>query len=197
MGGERSPGGPRAGPPPSSPGAPGDEPMQAPLYAVTLWPHRSLSAGGTRAFMRFLLGCILVFIVMIAAAPGVPTLPGGGTVLLIATAPFFALTLGMVWLAFRSNNRDARQTERLELFADRLRVERIPARGRPAVWEATPHWVRVILRTDRTAENRLLLLVSGKGVELGRFLSPGERQALAAEIETALSSLRAGALRPT
>jgi uncharacterized membrane protein len=62
-------------------------------------------------------------------------------------------------------------------------VEVIPAPGELPVFSAHPHWVRLI-----TDDERVRLASSGRQVEVGSFLAPAERQALAETLEGLLAA---------
>lgn len=62
-------------------------------------------------------------------------------------------------------------------------VEVIPAPGQSPVFSAHPHWVRLI-----ADERRVRLASSGRQVEVGGFLAPAERQALAQKLEGLLAA---------
>ena len=59
----------------------------------------------------------------------------------------------------------------------------IPAAGGPAAFRAHPHWVRMVVE-----EERVLLVSSGKWVEVGSFLAPVERRELAVTLEGLLAA---------
>ena len=67
-------------------------------------------------------------------------------------------------------------------------VRREP-RGRVRRWHANPFWVRLRLREDAHVEKYLTLEGNGREIELGAFLSPGEREALHGELSAALRRL--------
>ena len=153
-----------------------------PLWEVALWPHRSMTRSGFRWFM-----------VALAAGLSVPLLAIGGTPAALGLAPFLLLALGLVWWAIRANDRArARCGERVRLWADALAVEHRTSRGRVLRWSANPFWVRVELRDARAMDNYLTLSGGGRVIELGAFLSPEERAALAEELRAALAAVAAG-----
>ena len=82
--------------------------------------------------------------------------------------------------------------ERLTLWRDEMRVERREPDGRVLRWQADPMRVRLRLHKEAKVEDYLTLAGGGREIELGAFLSPEERVALADEIEAALTR----ALRP-
>lgn len=159
--------------------APAVSRQDAPLYRVTLWPHRSLSGRGFVGVMAFagaMLSLPLVAIGMVEAAFGL--------------APFLAGALGALGYAIHRSNRDGRLTEELRLWPDLIAVERREPRGRVLRWQANPYWVSVKLHPDGRPENYLTLKGSGREIELGAFLSPEERVELADELEDALAKAR-------
>lgn len=182
----------RDAPPPRSPaGAPGSGPGLGPglgpsgsLMSLTLWPHRSLPP-------RQLIGVVAVML----AGFSLPMagLLGGAAFWVVAAFDLatLALLVGLIGLTYRSG----RVCERLDLWPDRLRVERVDPNGRRRVWEAHPHWVRIELHDTPRISDYLVLTSSGRAVELGAFLTPEERRALAYTIRAGLSdAARAAAL---
>lgn len=146
-----------------------------PLYRVTLWPNRSL----TPRMRRGMLG-------IVAAGAAVPLLALTGTSVFWVLAPFAALPVLLLWAGFRRNDRDGRLTERLVVWRDEVRVERREPGGRVLRWTAEPLHLRLRLH-DTPIESYLTLKGMGREIELGAFLSPEERVALAAEIEAAVT----------
>jgi uncharacterized membrane protein len=147
------------------------------LEAV-LHPYRSLPRRG--------------FIVLMAALAGA-SLVAGVICITVGAWPifgFFGLDVALVYLAFRASYRSARQHEHLRLTAASLTVEQVSARGVRRRWRFEPYWIRVIFKeADET--NSLALASHGRTLLLGRFLAPGERRDLAAQIESALARWRA------
>jgi uncharacterized membrane protein len=149
----------------------------APALRLLLWPHRSLPAQGFVAFIG--VTCALIALPLIAVL---------GTPVLWGMLPFFALTVGGLWLALRRNYADGRMTEEFNLWSDRVTLVRTTPRGQRLNWEANPYWVRVALRENGgPVENYLTLQGGGREVEIGAFLSPEERLSLRETLERALS----------
>jgi uncharacterized membrane protein len=153
----------------------------APILALTLWPHRSLSRRG----FRIVLG-------IVAAGLAVPLVPLAGTSAAWGLAPFLLAALGALWLAIRRSYADGRLTEELRLWPDLITVERREPRGAVRRWHANPHWVRLRLFENARIEKYLTLTGNGREIELGAFLSPEEREALYRDLHRALGALRAG-----
>ena len=153
-----------------------------PLWEIALWPHRSLTRKGFRTVM-----------VVLAAGLSIPLAAAWGTPAAMGLAPFLLLALALLWWAIRHNDRArARCGERVRLWADALAVEHCTPRGRVLRWAANPYWVRVDLKDAPKMEKYLTLSGGGRVIELGAFLSPDERAALAEELRAALSAVAAG-----
>lgn len=152
-----------------------------PVYDVTLWPNQSLTRRG-------------YLIAMAAAGAGLalPLIGLAGTKAFWPLAAFLVLPLMALHYAFRRNARALRIEERLQVWPDEVRVQRREPDGRVLRWQAEPMRVRLRLHKDARVEDYLTLSGGGREIELGAFLSPEERVALAGEIEAALTR----ALRP-
>jgi uncharacterized membrane protein len=154
-----------------------------PLYAVTLWPHRSMTRAGFRGFMAALAGGLCI-----------PLVASWGTPVAWFLAPFLLASLALVWAFLRLNDRARRLTEELRLWPDLIAVERREPGGRVLRWRANPFWVRLDVRDTPSVPRYLTLAGGGRTIELGAFLTPDEREALAAALRAALG--RAVAARP-
>jgi uncharacterized membrane protein len=143
-------------------------------------PHRSL---GDRGFALFITATACLLALPILALLGTPAL----WVILV----FVLAALAAIWLALRRNQRDLALTETLTLSRDEARLTRRAPDGSEQVWMANPHWVRVILYpTEGPVPDYLTLKGGDREVELGAFLTPEERRALAGELRTELARLR-------
>lgn len=152
-----------------------------PLYEVTLWPNRSLSPEGFRNLMLFS-----------ATACAIPLMAFLGSRALWIMLPIVALPVWLLWWFLRRNYRDGWLTETLRLWPDLVTVDRREPSGRVLHWEANPYWVRATLHRDARLENYLTLKGGGREIELGAFLSPGERAGLYEDLSTALARARRG-----
>jgi uncharacterized membrane protein len=147
---------------------------------LVLWPHRSLPR---RGFAFFILGTCLLALLPMLAVLGTPVLWG--------VLPFFALAIGGLWLAFGRNYRDAELHEVLTLSREGLNLRRVDTRGAMRDWSAEPYWVKLELHeAGGPVPQYLTLAGGGRVVELGAFLSPDERVALAADLRARLAALR-------
>lgn len=151
----------------------------APVWSVTLWPHRSLSPEG----FRWLMG-------LSAAAMAFPILALAGTPAAPALAPYAAVALFALWAFMKLSYRSGRVTEVLRLWPDAIAVERREPWGRIRRWSANPYWVDVDLSDTTRIQRYLTLSGSGRRIELGAFLTPEERADLADELKHRIAHLR-------
>ncbi|HUF86971.1 MAG TPA: DUF2244 domain-containing protein [Thermohalobaculum sp.] len=147
-----------------------------PVYRALIWPNRPLGLRGK----RLALG-------VAGAGLALPLLAVLGTPVFWGLAPFLAGALGLLWLGLRRSEFDGRLVEEVALWRDEMRVERREPAGRVLRWSADPFHVRLTLHAQGRVENYLTLGGGGREIELGAFLSPEERVALAAELEAALT----------
>jgi len=160
------------------PAAGPDQP--GPAARLRLWPHRSLGARG-----------FAVFIAVTAALAALPLLAVLGTVAMWALLPFMLGTLALIWAALRRSQRDGALVEVLTLARDGVHLRREEPDGTRRDWQANPYWVRAILHDEGgPVANYVTLRGGGREVEIGAFLSPGERARLHGELRDRLAALR-------
>ena len=152
-----------------------------PVLALVLWPHRSLSRNG-----------FAWFIGVTAAGLALPLVPLMGSLVGWGLLPFLSAALVAVYAAIQRSYRDGRLTEELRLWPDLITVERREPKGRVRRWHANPFWVQLGLFEDARIEKYLTLKGNGREIELGAFLTPGERVRLHGELARALAAVRAG-----
>ncbi|HWI25367.1 MAG TPA: DUF2244 domain-containing protein [Stellaceae bacterium] len=148
-------------------------------YNAVLRPHRSMPPRGFAVMMMLIAGvsfCVSLFFVLHGAWP---------------VTPFFGLDVLLVWLAFRLNYRQARQSEELRLTEDSLTVDRISIYGERKRWQFQPFWLRVRFEEEDEHTNRLVLTSHGRSVVVGSFLGPEERRGVARGLTQALARWRA------
>ncbi|MEM6973029.1 MAG: DUF2244 domain-containing protein [Pseudomonadota bacterium] len=147
----------------------------APAWSVELWPNRSLTAVGRKRVLWIMAGGFCVPLAPIALTP----------VVWIPLA-FALVVLCAVAFALRLNSDEARLIERVTLWPDEMRVERIEPKGKRLRWSADPYFVRLHVHSEARLENYLTLTGGTREIELGAFLAPDERVQLAEELEAAI-----------
>lgn len=155
-----------------------------PILRLTLWPNRSMSRAGS----GWLLG-------LAAAGLSAPLFGLAGTRAAWGMLPFLVGALLLLYWAVRRSYLDGRLTEELRLWPDLITVVRREPRGQVRRWHANPFWVRIRLHEDARIEKYLTLEGNGRCIELGAFLSPGEREVLHRDLVRALADLRAAPAR--
>ncbi len=97
--------------------------------------------------------------------------------------PFMGLDVALLAWAFRASTKAAERAEHVVVTPGLLRIER-----RPSMQETrlNPYWVRV------QSGDRLMLWSHGKGVRIGTFLPPPERESFAERLKSALHAARFG-----
>ena len=105
--------------------------------------------------------------------------------------PFSGLEVLAVALAFYLVLRDGERREVIRITADSLVIET----GKQAIedrLEFNRFWVRVELRSSRYRyhPSRLVVAAQGQTIELGRFLTEGERKTFARTLINALAKNR-------
>jgi uncharacterized membrane protein len=154
--------------------------QEAPLFAATLKPHRSLGRTGFLVVMGVL--CAVSF----AAGIAFTTL-GAWPVL-----GFFGLDVLLVYLAFHLSYRAGRMIERIEVDRERLTLVRVHPSGARENFEFQTYWVRVLDGLDAQGRDDLRLASHGRSVSFAAFLSPQERQSFAKTLSAAIHDARRG-----
>lgn len=150
-------------------------------FRAVLVPHRSLSARGFVILMSF-VGVVSFIAGIFFLAKGAWPVMG-----------FFGLDALAIYIAFKLNYRAARRSETVEINASDLIVTRTnPSGDREQVFTLNPYWARVHLAQRPDGANRLYLRSHGRAYPIGAFLTDDERRDLAAALDRALASLRAG-----
>jgi uncharacterized membrane protein len=157
------------------------EGFDAPLFDQRLQPHRSL---GPRGFRFLMLGCCAV-----STLYSLPFYLMGAW----PVVGFLGLDVLLLYIAFRANFRAARAYELLRLTSLELLFARISSRGERKEWRFNPVWVRFErVEHEEFGTQRLALVSRGRSVEVGRFLGPDQKAALAKSFSAALAKARRG-----
>lgn len=150
---------------------------------LRLWPFRSLTPQGHVWFIAVTAGLLLLPLLAVLGSPA-----------LWGLLPFILIVLWAMMTALRRSERRCDIREVLVLTASRALLTRSDPGRQSRTWQANPYWIRVALHDDGPVEE-YLTLSSGRAdevtVELGAFLSPPERVALAAELRQVLARLKA------
>lgn len=157
------------------------EAFERKIYEARLKPHRSLSP---RAFTVFILGFCVAQVIL-----ALPFLVMGAW----PVAGFMGLDALALYVAFRISFRSARAYETLDLTSLELVHAKIGVRGHRREWRFNPSWVRLEEEThEEFGVQRLALASRGERVEIGAFLGPGQKAALARDLREALCAARRG-----
>ena len=153
---------------------------QSRVQQLHLWPYRSLPK---RGFVWFIGGT--------SALIAVPLIPFLGNPVFWGLLPFLVLTIAGVWLALNRSYQDGAIFEQLTLWPDRIALVRHNPRGPRQEWEANPFWVSVqCYPTEGPVPCYITLKGAGREVEIGAFLSEGERSSLRGQLEHHLALAR-------
>jgi uncharacterized membrane protein len=148
-------------------------------FEVMLQPHRSLSPRG--------FWLLMTVISTICFSAGMAFMALGAW----PVFGFLGLDVLAIYIAFRLNYRRARLFETVRLLADALEVRRVHPNGRVEAWTLAPNWLSVEVEGFQGSNRGAVRLRShGRELRIGRFLSPDERQGLAAALRAALCRWR-------
>lgn len=150
----------------------------APYFDLVLTPNRSLD----RRHARWLVLAIGVFMLL----TGVRMLLLGAWPVI----PFLVIDVALVVWAFRASYRSGRGFESLRLDEDDLVVRRRSPDGRERSIRLEPSAAVARLEPLAMRQNRLWLTARDQRVAVGRFLSPGEREAIYEVIAEGLERFR-------
>jgi uncharacterized membrane protein len=155
-----------------------EAPKERPIFEALLYPHRSLGRQGYTILMAGTAAIVFLY---------------GMVFLVIGAWPIFGFLGGewlLFWILFRKHHRGDDRGERIRLYADHLLFERTDPRGGRTTERLQPYWLNVILERAGEPDNALYLRSHGRSIEVGAFLSPGERRDLAAELRAVLDRHR-------
>lgn len=147
------------------------------LFDAVIWPHRSLSPRGFAVLMTAIGGLSFTAGVAFISAGAWPVFG------------FLGLDVVAIYLAFRLNYRRGRAVEHVVLTRDALTIRRIDHRGRVRENTIQPYWLSVEV-AGRDQADEIRLRSHGHVHTVGNWLSPPERESLAAALRDALDALR-------
>jgi len=150
---------------------------RAPWFDAVLYACPSLSPRGFLVFMTAL--CLIGF-----TTGAVFALSGAWPVI-----GFFGLELLLLYIAFRINYRRQRMFETLLLTEEALLVTRVRPERRTERWRFQPYWLRVAIDDAPRRAGVLTLTSHGRTLEIGAFLTAGEKLDVAKALSDALGRL--------
>lgn len=157
------------------------DPSERSIFTTRLTPHRSMSPG---LVWKIILGFCAIQIVM-----SVPFLLVGAW----PVAGFMGLDVLGLYVAFRVSFRAAQAYETVDVTPIELVFAKVGARGQRREWRFNPSWVRLEKSVhEEFGTERVSLVSRGERVEIGAFLGPEQKAALARELDLALSAARLG-----
>jgi len=170
-----------SGNPKSEPEAPDPEAADTPFFAALLTPYRSLGPNGFRVLM--LVVCGICF--------------GAGLVFLSMGAwpvfGFLGLDILLIFLAFRWNYRAARAFEEVHVSRTEIRIRKVNAAGREALYRFNPFGTKLVVREEEDeGVTRITVSARGQAVDVGGFLNPQDRTSFAGAFRRAVAQAKSG-----
>ena len=155
----------------------GEAPPRAELH---LWPYRSLSR---RGFVWVISAVCFGFALPLLGLLGHPSL--------WLFLPILLGTVGGLWFFIDRSYRDGEILEELKIWPDRITLTRDGPRGAHAEWAANPYWVTVEMHPAAgPVKHYITLKGNEREVEIGAFLSEGERPQLYKELVQTLRNVK-------
>lgn len=153
--------------------------MHGPYFMdAVITPNRSLSKRG----MIILISIITLINVITALV----FLRIGATLVPI----FLGLDVLAITLAFVVSNQAARQVERVQVTAHKVRVLRQTPRTQALVWTSPTAFTRVGVEVEDEETVGVKLMLSGRAAKVAAALSPKERADFARALESAIWTAR-------
>lgn len=152
-------------------------------FRFELIAHRSLDRTG----FIILMTAVIVINLIVGV---VFTLVGAWPIL-----GFCGLDIALIYWAFKSNYRDGRASETVELSPAVLTLTRIHPSGSTERFQFNPYWVRIRLSERDDGRNELFLASHGDKFPFARFLSDDERRDFAESLTGALLAARTASFK--
>jgi len=155
-------------------------PPDAPIFAASLRPYRSLSPRGFMVVMLALVSCSFTAGLAFWSMGAWPIVG------------FFGLDILLVQIAFRLNYRQARASQEVVVFRDRVTVTTTTAKGVRTEAAFNPYWARLdVERHPEAGVTRIAITSHGRSLDVAGFLGPWERESFAEALAAALAEARA------
>lgn len=146
-------------------------------WVMILVPNRSLTVIGFYSVLGMVIGASLLIGLGFSLAGAWPVIG------------FLGLDVLLIYWALTRNYRILRRSERIKLTREELEITSFCGSVCLSREVFQPYWTKVDLNFSREDRNRLVLRSSGKEIELGSFLSPDQKSAIANRLRSALANL--------
>ena len=152
---------------------------QSPLFAALLTPHRSLSPRGIR--------WVIAFTCVMASIPGVAFYAMGAW----PVVGLLGLDVLLLYWALTASLRDTEMFEEITLWPDALDIRHVTKKGRETALSFNSFFIRfLVIRDNEDRVTALKILTRDGEVEIGRFLTPGDKASFADAFGHALSKAK-------
>jgi len=152
------------------------EERSEPNFVAELTPYRSLSRGGFFLLMAFVGATCFISGLMFWVAGAWPVFG------------FMGLDFLIIWFAFKMNYRAARVREVISVSRDSLTCQRYDPKGKMVEHTFNPFWTRFeVERHKEIGITAMRLTEKGRGLLIGSFLNPADRESFALEFSNALA----------
>jgi len=157
------------------------QPAETRIFATRLNPYRSMTPKAAN-WLIVVFGCV-------TAAVSLPFYFIGAWPVI----GFLGLDIVVLFVAFKVSFRSARAYETVLVTPLELEFVKVSSGGARQVWRFNPVWVRLEEQAhDEFGTERVALVSRGQSVEVGGFLGPQQKAALARDLAAALVKARRG-----
>jgi len=150
------------------------------IYTTRLTPYRSMTP---RAIRRFIIGFCCLNLVLSTPFFIMGAWPVVG---------FMGLDVLALYIAFKINFRSADAYETVEVTALELVLAKVTARGQREVWRFNRPGCGSNRISTTNSHGAGALVSRGQSIEVGAFLGPEQKAALARDLVRALADARRG-----
>ena len=152
---------------------------QSPLFSALLTPHRSMGDRGMR--------WVIAFTAVMVSIPGLTFYAMGAW----PVVGLLGLDVLILWWALSASLKSGEAYEEITLWPDALDIRHVNARGKQTALSFNPFYVRLsVIRDSEGRVMALRLLTRGRESEIGRFLTPYDKDQFAKAFGDALYRAR-------
>ncbi len=152
---------------------------QSPLFSALLTPHRAMSEKGIR--------WVVAFTAILASIPAITFFAMGAWPIM----GLMGLDVLILWWALSASLRSGQAYEEITLWPDALDIRQVSDKGHETTISYNPFYVRLsVMRDGDNRVTALKLLTRERETEIGRFLTPYDKNRFAMALADALSRAR-------